>query len=45
MTGKSADVLKAAEACFGDIVRVCGPEMVMKNVRDIQGPVLAIVLE
>ncbi|KAI3741132.1 hypothetical protein L1987_58799 [Smallanthus sonchifolius] len=45
MTDKSADVRKAAEVCFGDIVRVCGPEMVMKNVRDIQGPALAIVLE
>ncbi|KAJ0715347.1 putative armadillo-like helical protein [Helianthus annuus] len=45
MTDKSADVRKAAEACFRDIVRVCGPEMVMKNVRDIQGPALAIVLE
>ncbi|KAM0068239.1 hypothetical protein Hdeb2414_s0002g00070871 [Helianthus debilis subsp. tardiflorus] len=43
MTDKLADVRKAAEACFGDIV--CGPEMVMKNVRDIQGPALAIVLE
>ncbi|KAI7734056.1 hypothetical protein M8C21_015036, partial [Ambrosia artemisiifolia] len=39
------DVRKAAEVCFGDIVRVCGPEMVMKNIRDIQGPALAIVLE
>ncbi|PWA59320.1 ARM repeat superfamily protein [Artemisia annua] len=45
MTDKSADVRKAAEVCFGDIVRVCGPQMVMKNVRDIQGPALAIVLE
>nr|XP_043618716.1 protein MOR1 isoform X2 [Erigeron canadensis] len=45
MTDKSADVRKAAEVCFGDIVRVCGPEMVMKNVRDIQGPALTIVLE
>ncbi|KAF5768404.1 hypothetical protein HanRHA438_Chr14g0646651 [Helianthus annuus] len=45
MTDKPADVRKAAKACFGDIVRVCGPEMVMKNVRDIQGPALAIVLE
>lgn len=45
MTDKSADVRKAAEACFGEIVRVCGPEVVMKNVRDIQGPALAIVLE
>ncbi|KVH89565.1 hypothetical protein Ccrd_008447 [Cynara cardunculus var. scolymus] len=45
MTDKSVDVRKAAEACFGEIVRVCGPEVVMKNVRDIQGPALAIVLE
>ncbi|PWA88987.1 protein MOR1 [Artemisia annua] len=45
MTDKSADVRKAAEVCFRDIVRVCGPETVMKNVRDTQGPALAIVLE
>ncbi|XP_035837751.1 protein MOR1 isoform X2 [Helianthus annuus] len=45
MMDKSADVRKAAEACLRDIVRVCGTEMVMKNVRDIQGPALAIVLE
>ncbi|XP_076948805.1 protein MOR1-like [Bidens hawaiensis] len=45
MTDKSADVRKAAEVCLGDIVRVYGPGMVMKNVRDIQGPALAIVLE
>lgn len=45
MTDKSVDVRKAAETFFGEIVRVCGPEMVMKNVRDIQGPALAIVLE
>ncbi|KAI3495503.1 hypothetical protein L1887_37844 [Cichorium endivia] len=45
MTDKSADVRKAAETFFGEIVRVCGPEMVMKNSRDIQGPALAIVLE
>nr|GEX97967.1 protein MOR1 [Tanacetum cinerariifolium] len=34
-----------ASGCFGDIVRVCGAQMVMKNVSDIQGPALAIVLE
>ncbi|KAI3709962.1 hypothetical protein L2E82_39732 [Cichorium intybus] len=45
MTDKSVDVRKAAETFFGEIVRVCGPEMVMKNSRDIQGPALAIVLE
>ncbi|GKC61403.1 hypothetical protein Tco_1089001, partial [Tanacetum coccineum] len=27
----------AAEGFFGDIVRVCGPQMVLKNVRDIHG--------
>ncbi|KAI3709297.1 hypothetical protein L2E82_39057 [Cichorium intybus] len=45
MTDKSVDVRKAAETFFGEMVRVCGPEMVMKNVRDIQGPALEIVLE
>ncbi|GJS47753.1 protein MOR1 [Tanacetum coccineum] len=35
----------AAEGFFGDIVRVCGPQMVLKNVRDIHGLALAIVLE
>ncbi|GKA64017.1 protein MOR1 isoform X1, partial [Tanacetum coccineum] len=45
MTDKSADVCKAAEGFFGDIVRVCGPQMVLKNVRDIHGLALAIVLE
>ncbi|GKA79011.1 protein MOR1 isoform X1, partial [Tanacetum coccineum] len=39
MTDKSADVCKAAEGFFGDIVRV------KKNVRDIHGLALAIVLE
>ncbi|GJT29198.1 protein MOR1 [Tanacetum coccineum] len=45
MTDKSADVCKAAEGFFGDIVRVCGPQIVKKNVRDIHGLALAIVLE
>ncbi|KAK1368575.1 Microtubule organization protein [Heracleum sosnowskyi] len=45
MTDKSADVRKAAEVCFGEILKVCGHEMVTKNVRDIQGPALAIVLD
>ncbi|GKE51454.1 hypothetical protein Tco_1486610, partial [Tanacetum coccineum] len=34
-----------AEGFFGDIVRVCGPQMVLKNVRGIHGLALAIVLE
>ncbi|XP_055805496.1 protein MOR1 [Solanum dulcamara] len=45
MTDKSADVRKAAEACFGELVRVCGQETVSKNLKDIQGPALAIVVE
>ncbi|THG23371.1 hypothetical protein TEA_006463 [Camellia sinensis var. sinensis] len=42
---KSADVRKAAEVCIGEIFRVCGPDAVTKNLKDIQGPALAIVLE
>ncbi|CAL5390633.1 unnamed protein product [Camellia sinensis] len=42
---KSADVRKAAEVCIGEIFRVCGPDTVTKNLKDIQGPALAIVLE
>ncbi|CAL5412185.1 unnamed protein product [Camellia sinensis] len=45
MTDKSADVRKAAEVCIGEILRVCGPDAVTKNLKDIQGPALAIVLE
>ncbi|KAL0442796.1 UNVERIFIED_CONTAM: protein MOR1 [Sesamum latifolium] len=45
MTDKSADVRKAAEACFNEILRVCGHEMVTKNLKDIQGSALAIVVE
>ncbi|GJZ06776.1 hypothetical protein Tco_0540569 [Tanacetum coccineum] len=35
----------AAEGFFRDVVRVCGPQIVLKNVRDIHGLALAIVLE
>ncbi|XP_075482197.1 protein MOR1 isoform X2 [Primulina tabacum] len=45
MTDKSADVRKAAETLFGEILRICGQEMVTKNLRDIQGSALAIVIE
>ncbi|GAB4826923.1 Protein MICROTUBULE ORGANIZATION 1 [Ancistrocladus abbreviatus] len=45
MMDKSADVRKAAESCIGEILRVCGPEMVSKNLRDIQGPSLALIVE
>ncbi|GAB2298703.1 Protein MICROTUBULE ORGANIZATION 1, variant 2 [Dionaea muscipula] len=42
---KSADVRKAAEACLGEILRICGPELVTKNLKDIQGPSLALIVE
>ncbi|KAG5255276.1 MICROTUBULE ORGANIZATION family protein [Salix suchowensis] len=45
MTDKSSDVRKAAEACISEILRVCGQEMIEKNLKDINGPALALVLE
>uniref|UniRef100_A0A2P2MMY9 Protein MOR1 n=1 Tax=Rhizophora mucronata TaxID=61149 RepID=A0A2P2MMY9_RHIMU len=45
MMDKSSDVRKAAEACIAGILRVCGQEMIEKNLKDIQGPALALVLE
>jgi cytoskeleton-associated protein 5 len=42
---KSADVRKAAEGCISEILRVSGQEMIEKNLKDIQGPALALVLE
>ncbi|KAL3627734.1 Protein MICROTUBULE ORGANIZATION 1 [Castilleja foliolosa] len=45
MTDKSVDVRKAAETCFSELLRVCGQEMVSKNLKDIQGSALAIVVE
>ncbi|KAK2973970.1 hypothetical protein RJ640_030149 [Escallonia rubra] len=45
MADKSADVRKAAETCFGEVLRVSGQEVVTKNIRDIQGPALAVVLD
>ncbi|XP_074307660.1 protein MOR1-like isoform X2 [Silene latifolia] len=45
MTDKSADVRKAAETCLAEIVKACGAEIVTKNLKDIQGPALALVAE
>ncbi|CAM8905774.1 unnamed protein product [Rhodiola kirilowii] len=45
MTDKSSDVRKAAEVCLAEILRACGPETVTKNLKDIHGPALTIVLE
>ncbi|KAI0519378.1 hypothetical protein KFK09_006824 [Dendrobium nobile] len=45
MMDKSADVRKAAEATLCDVVRVCGQDAVSKNLKDLRGPALALVLE
>ncbi|VFQ87609.1 unnamed protein product [Cuscuta campestris] len=45
MTDKSADVRKAAEFLFGEILRICGQEMVTKHLRHIHGHSLAVVIE
>ncbi|WCJ24432.1 ARM repeat superfamily protein [Euphorbia peplus] len=45
MTDKSSDVRKAAEACINEILRVSGQEMIEKNLKDLNGPALALVLE
>ncbi|OMO82735.1 Armadillo-like helical [Corchorus olitorius] len=45
MMDKSSDVRKAAEGCIGEILRVCGQEIIEKNLKDIQGPALALILE
>ncbi|KAJ0975552.1 hypothetical protein J5N97_017517 [Dioscorea zingiberensis] len=45
LTDKSADVRKAAEASIGEILRVCSQDAVNKNLRDLRGPALDLVLE
>ncbi|OVA00544.1 HEAT [Macleaya cordata] len=45
LTDKSSEVRKAAEACIGEIVRVCGQEAVTKILKDIRGPAVALILE
>ncbi|KAK6267582.1 hypothetical protein QUC31_011742 [Theobroma cacao] len=45
MMDKSSDVRKAAEGCIGEILRVSGQEIIEKNLKDIQGPALALILE
>ncbi|KAJ4976564.1 hypothetical protein NE237_001670 [Protea cynaroides] len=45
LADKSSDVRKAAEAFLGEILRVCGPEAVSKNIKDLRGPALTLVLE
>ncbi|KAJ4702810.1 protein MOR1 [Melia azedarach] len=45
MADKSSDVRKAAEACISEILRASGQEPIEKNLKDIQGPALALILE
>ncbi|KAK3188824.1 hypothetical protein Dsin_028385 [Dipteronia sinensis] len=45
MTDKSSDVRKAAESCIAEILRVSGQEIIEKNLKDIHGPALALILE
>ncbi|XVF26272.1 hypothetical protein REPUB_Repub14bG0001500 [Reevesia pubescens] len=45
MMDKSSDVRKAAEGCIGEILRVSGQEIIDKNLKDIQGPALDLILE
>lgn len=45
MMDKSSDVRKAAEGCIGEILRVSGQEIIEKNLKDIQGPALTLILE
>lgn len=45
MMDKSSDVRKAAEACIVEILRASGQETFGKNLKDIQGPALALIHE
>ncbi|KAJ8510590.1 hypothetical protein OPV22_001024 [Ensete ventricosum] len=45
LTDKSAEVRKAAECCLGEVLRVCGQEAVIKCMKELKGPGLALVLE
>ncbi|XP_038725142.1 protein MOR1-like isoform X2 [Tripterygium wilfordii] len=45
MLDKSANVRKAAEACINEILRVSGQELIERNLKDIQGPALSLILE
>ncbi|KDP34897.1 hypothetical protein JCGZ_09185 [Jatropha curcas] len=45
MMDKSSDVRKAAEACITEVLRVSGQEAIEKNLKDLHGPALALVLE
>ncbi|AQK48927.1 Protein MOR1, partial [Zea mays] len=42
---KSSEVRKAAESFMNEILRICGQEMVGRNLKDLLSPTLAIVSE
>ncbi|TVU36608.1 hypothetical protein EJB05_18547 [Eragrostis curvula] len=42
---KSSEVRKAAEAFMNEVLRICGQEVVAKNLKDLPSPTLAIVAE
>ncbi|XP_072993641.1 protein MOR1-like isoform X1 [Typha latifolia] len=45
LTDKSAEVRKAAESCLGEILRICGQDAVTKNLKDLRGPALTLIVE
>ncbi|KAK8641657.1 hypothetical protein V6N13_011041 [Hibiscus sabdariffa] len=45
MMDKSSDVRKAADGCITEILRVSGQETIEKNLKDIQGQALTLILE
>ncbi|GAV88428.1 HEAT domain-containing protein/CLASP_N domain-containing protein [Cephalotus follicularis] len=45
MMDKSSDVRKAAEVSIAEILRVSGQEAIEKNLKDMQGPALALIVE
>ncbi|XP_062207239.1 protein MOR1 [Phragmites australis] len=42
---KSSEVRKAAESFMNEILKICGQEVVAKNLKDLPSPTLAIVAE
>ncbi|KAG8078290.1 hypothetical protein GUJ93_ZPchr0007g5646 [Zizania palustris] len=42
---KSSEVRKAAESLMNEILKICGQDVVAKNLKDLPSPILAIVAE
>ncbi|XP_078437424.1 ARM repeat superfamily protein [Wolffia australiana] len=45
LADKSVEVRKSAEVAFSEVLRICGQEMVTKNIKDLRGPGLSLVVE